>query len=102
LVAATPTQKRILGSYEEKDHSFKAQLVYAALISIIIGFYDGFIGPGAGVFLSCVITLLGFDFLKASAHAKLVNLINQSGSILFFFSTANIICNRYNSYGYLQ
>jgi uncharacterized membrane protein YfcA len=53
----------------------------------VIGFYDGFIGPGTGSFLIIAfISILGFDFLKASAHAKLVNLATNFGSILFFAS----------------
>jgi uncharacterized membrane protein YfcA len=92
LVAAYTYTKKNFGTHEEKDHSQKEQIVYAAIISIIIGFYDGFIGPGAGSFLVLAfITLLGFDFLKASAHAKLVNLSTNLGSIVFFVSTGRIL-----------
>ena len=52
----------------------------------LIGFYDGFIGPGAGSFLVLFfISVIGFDFLKASAHAKLVNVATNLGSIFFLF-----------------
>jgi len=92
LVAAYTYVKKDFGTHTEKDHSFKEQLIYATCISIVIGFYDGFIGPGAGSFLVLAfITLLGFDFLKASAHAKLVNLSTNLGSILFFISTGRIL-----------
>ncbi len=92
LVAAYTYTKKNFGTHTEKDHSLKEQLIYAAIISIVIGFYDGFIGPGAGSFLVLAfITLLGFDFLKASAHAKLVNLSTNLGSILFFISTGRIL-----------
>ena len=61
-------------------------------ISLLIGFYDGFIGPGAGSFLVLAfITLLGFDFLKASAHAKMVNLATNLGSIIFFLASGRIL-----------
>jgi uncharacterized membrane protein YfcA len=92
LVATYTYTKKNFGSHEEKDHSFTEQLIYSIVISIIIGFYDGFIGPGTGSFLVLAfITLLGFDFLKASAHAKLVNLATNLGSIIFFISAGRIL-----------
>ena len=39
--------KKGFGLHEEKDHSSREQLVLAGVISLVIGFYDGFIGPGA-------------------------------------------------------
>ncbi len=66
-------------------------MIYAIVMSIVLGFYDGFIGPGAGSFLvMAFIILLGFDFLKASAHAKLVNLSTNLGSILYFAYSGHI------------
>ena len=62
------------------------------MISLVIGFYDGFIGPGAGSFLILVfIAFLGFDFLHASAHAKMVNLATNLGSITLFLIKGKII-----------
>lgn len=58
----------------------------------VIGFYDGFFGPGTGSFLVLgFIALIGFDFLKASAHAKLVNASTNLASVLFFASGGKII-----------
>lgn len=92
LVAAYTYLKKDFGIHAEKDHSRKEQIIYSALISLVIGFYDGFIGPGAGSFLVLAfITLLGFDFLKASAHAKLVNLSTNLGSIIFFAINGKIL-----------
>lgn len=84
--------KKGFGLHEEKDHSSRKQLLLAGVISLVIGFYDGFIGPGAGSFLILAfITLLGFDFLHASAHAKLVNLATNLGSVTLFFLHGDII-----------
>jgi len=61
-------------------------------VSVVIGFYDGFIGPGAGSFLILAfVSLLGFDFLQASATAKLVNLATNLGSIMLFSLKGKII-----------
>jgi uncharacterized membrane protein YfcA len=84
--------KKDFGQHIQKDHSAKRQFLYAAGISILIGFYDGFIGPGAGSFLVLAfISLLGFDFLHASANAKMVNLATNFGSICLFLLKGKII-----------
>jgi uncharacterized membrane protein YfcA len=60
--------------------------------SLVLGFYDGFIGPGAGSFLVLsFISLLGFDFLRASAHARFVNLATNLGSIALFVIRGKIM-----------
>jgi uncharacterized membrane protein YfcA len=92
VVAIYTYTRKNFGQHEEKDHSLKQQRVYGIVISVVIGFYDGFIGPGAGSFLILAfISVLGFDFLHASAHAKLVNLATNLGSIILFTLKGQII-----------
>lgn len=51
----------------------------------VIGFYDGFFGPGTGSFLIFIfVRWFGFDFLKASASAKFVNVATNLAAIIFF------------------
>lgn len=92
LVAIYTYTKKDFGQKEEHDLSDEKQLRRSILISLIIGFYDGFIGPGAGSFLILAfIAFLHFDFLHASAHAKLINLATNLGSIVLFIAKGNII-----------
>lgn len=92
FVAIYTYSKKNFGINTEKEHSKKEKLIYSVLISSTIGFYDGFIGPGAGSFLVLAfITLMGFDFLKASANAKMVNLATNLGSILFFVGSGRVL-----------
>ena len=92
VVAVYTFTKKDFGIHSEKKHGSNRQWIYALLISLVIGFYDGFIGPGAGSFLILTfISLLGFDFLKASANAKFVNMATNLGSIVFFASAGKII-----------
>jgi uncharacterized protein len=80
------------GIHSDKTHSNRRRITYCLLISSVIGFYDGFIGPGTGSFLVLIfIGLLGFDFLNASAHAKFVNLSTNLGSIVFFTAAGKIM-----------
>lgn len=92
VVAIYTYTKKDFGTATTKVHSPKNELIYAAIFALIIGFYDGFIGPGAGSFLMLFfISILGFDFLKASAHAKLVNVATNLGSIFFFSTNGHIL-----------
>jgi uncharacterized protein len=64
----------------------------ALLISLVIGFYDGFIGPGAGsFFILAFVGLLGYDFLHASANAKLANMATNLGSLTLFIFRGKIL-----------
>ncbi|MFM7001098.1 MAG: sulfite exporter TauE/SafE family protein [Limnohabitans sp.] len=61
----------------------------AAGIGLVIGFYDGFFGPGTGSFLVfAYVRWLGYDFLHASAAAKFINLFtNLAALVLFTFKS---------------
>lgn len=46
----------------------------AAVVGLVTGFYNGLIGPGTGTLMVFgFVAILGFDFLKASATAKVSN-----------------------------
>jgi len=92
IVAVYTYTKKNFGEHTHKTHSVKRKMGYTFLISLVIGFYDGFIGPGAGSFLVLAfISFLGLDFLHASANAKLVNLSTNLGSILLFLLKGTIL-----------
>lgn len=92
FVAIYTFVKKDFGQHKEKAHSPTTHIIYSLLISLVIGFYDGFIGPGAGSFLVLAfVVLMGYDFLHASANAKMVNLATNFGSILLFVLKCKII-----------
>ena len=63
----------------------------AAAVGALIGFYDGFFGPGTGSFLVFLfVRLLGYDFLSASASAKLVNTATNLAALLLFVAKGHI------------
>ena len=74
-----------LAAFDEKDIS---------LIKDGAEFNDNsfFIGPGTGSFLVLAfVIILGFDFLQASANAKMVNLATNFGSICLFIIKGKIL-----------
>lgn len=91
-VAVYTFTKKSFGQQKGRGLPPKVQLRRGIFIALIIGFYDGFIGPGTGSFLIlAMISLMGFDFLHASAHAKMVNLATNLGSIVLFTLKGSII-----------
>lgn len=61
-------------------------------IGSVLGFYDGFFGPGTGSFLIFTfIGVFGFDFLTASASAKVVNAATNLAAVLFFGFTGHLL-----------
>jgi uncharacterized protein len=65
--------------------------LYGILIGAVIGFYDGLIGPGTGSFLVFgFIILYGYDFLHASASAKVINWFTNLAALSFFFIQGHI------------
>lgn len=65
---------------------------YAMLLGACIGFYDGFFGPGTGSFLIVAfISIFGYDFLCASATAKVVNFSTNLAALCYFAPMGNVV-----------
>lgn len=70
----------------------RREIGMAVLVGAAIGFYDGFFGPGTGSFLLfAFVGLFGYDFLSASASAKLVNVATNLASLAYFAYTGQIL-----------
>ena len=77
--------KKDLGLHHAPRLAPRAQAVVMAGAGLLIGAYDGFFGPGTGSFLVFVLVrALGFDFLHASAHAKVLNAASNLAALLWF------------------
>lgn len=77
--------KKDLGSTNAQKREGLWVHFFLITIGAIIGFYDGFFGPGTGSFLIfSFVGLLGFSFLEGSAFAKLTNLSANFAAAGFF------------------
>lgn len=86
--------KKDLGAIQLKQISLKKQMIYGSFIGIVVGFYDGFFGPGTGSFLVLGFVLfLGMDFMHASAYAKIVNCITNLSALVVFINQGNYLLN---------
>lgn len=66
-------------------------ITVVVLCGLGIGFYDGLIGPGTGVFLVIAFaTITGTDFINASASAKVVNAATNFGAVVVFVANGQV------------
>jgi len=91
LVGIYTWRKPNLGLNEQLRYSHVQRLWIVAACGLLIGFYDGIFGPGTGTFLVFLLVIVvGYEFLKASATAKLVNIATNFGAIVTFQLTGHI------------
>ncbi len=84
-VLAYTLAKKDLGRHHAPRFAGRAEVWVASLVGLCIGFYDGFFGPGTGsFFVFLFVRLLGYDFLNASASAKLLNCATNIAAISLF------------------
>lgn len=83
--------KPAFGAQDQSKPLTKRELVAGLLVGMAIGFYDGFFGPGTGSFLIFLfIRLFHFDFLRASACAKVVNMATNLAALCFFIPAGHV------------
>jgi uncharacterized membrane protein YfcA len=91
LVALYTWKKPDFGMEEKLRFSARKSHWIASLMGLFVGFYDGVFGPGTGTFLIFLLVgVLGYQFLKASATAKIVNVGTNLAAILTFQFTGHI------------
>lgn len=77
--------KKDLGSVHRPRYHGAAEAAAVSTLGLVIGFYDGFFGPGTGsFFVFLMVRWLGYDFLNASASAKLLNTTSNVAAVALF------------------
>lgn len=77
--------RKELGRHHVPRFAGTRETLVASGIGAVIGFYDGFFGPGTGsFFVFLLVRVLGYDFLHASASAKLLNTATNLAALLLF------------------
>jgi uncharacterized membrane protein YfcA len=95
LVAVFMAVKKDFGrenSRPPKAWTKKQEAVLCAAIGLVIGCYDGLVGPGTGTFLMLAFTaVLGFDLLKATGCAKVANLASNVSSAIVWLINGSVL-----------
>lgn len=81
-----------LGSVHGPRHAPARRTLVAAGLGLLVGGYDGALGPGTGSFLVFgLVALVGYGFLQASATAKVVNVATNLGALVVFLPHAVVV-----------
>jgi uncharacterized membrane protein YfcA len=78
--------KPTMGLHHEPRHDRAAAVAWrAAMIGLLVGFYDGILGPGTGsFFVILLVGVLGYGFLQASVNAKIANLTTNLAALVVY------------------
>ncbi len=83
--------RKDFGTLHAPAHRGRGERIRGAGVGGAIGFYDGFFGPGTGSFLIFVfVRFFGFDFIAASAAAKVVNVACNVAAITWFALSGHV------------
>ncbi|MDR1995615.1 TSUP family transporter [Azonexus sp.] len=92
VAAAYTLWRKDFGQVHRPTYGGRREFVYALLLGGVIGFYDGFFGPGTGSFLIFLfVRFFGFDFLHASASAKVVNVATNLAALAYFVPNGHVM-----------
>ncbi len=70
----------------------RAERRVALLVGAVLGFYDGFFGPGAGSFMIfAFVHWFRLDFLHASSAAKVVNFSTNAAALAYFAPSGHVL-----------
>ena len=75
----------------EDLHPRVARGVFDVTFGLLLGFYDGFFGPGVGTFWTMAFMLgLGFNMTRATGYAKVMNFASNVSSLVLFLAGGNV------------
>jgi uncharacterized membrane protein YfcA len=75
----------------QKSKNFQTKWA-APAFGLVIGFYDGLIGPGTGMFLLFgLVAIVGTSFLDSSATAKFVNVATNLAALSIFVPSGHVL-----------
>ena len=91
-VLAYTLLRRSFGMHETKHLSPLRHTTCLLLTGLIIGIYDGLIGPGTGSFLVfAFVSVLGYSFVKAAASGKVLNCVTNAAALTLFIAKGAVV-----------
>jgi uncharacterized membrane protein YfcA len=92
LVGAWVLFRPSLGEVTELRFAGHHHTVAAVAVGLGVGFYDGALGPGTGSFFVIgLVGLLGYNFLEASAKARIANVATNLAALMVFIPQGAVI-----------
>jgi uncharacterized protein len=91
-IAVYTYRKKDFGQKEEFRVAPQRLPYWAAGVGGTLGFYNGFVGPGTGSLLVFgFVRVIGYSFLSASAISKVVNVVADVASLVFFLLHKHVL-----------
>jgi uncharacterized membrane protein YfcA len=76
----------------EADRHNRIGMAGVAAFSAVIGFYDGFFGPGTGSFLTTMlVAFAGLGLVRAMAHARLLNFATNVAALATMILAGKVV-----------
>lgn len=73
-------------------HARISKNLFYTIFGLMLGFYDGFFGPGTGSFWAlAIVFFLGMNLQSATAHTKILNCVSNAASLIFFLIGGNVL-----------
>ena len=92
LVGGYVLFKPALGAATALRFSGHRHTAAAMVTGLVIGFYDGALGPGTGsFFVFTLVGLLGYNFLEASAKARMANWATNLAALCIFIPAGAVL-----------
>jgi uncharacterized membrane protein YfcA len=77
---------------ESSRHRRMRPFLFYLLFGLVLGFYDGFFGPGVGSFwMVAFVAVLGLDFLHSAAHARVMNFASNVAALAVFSIAGTVL-----------
>jgi uncharacterized membrane protein YfcA len=92
VVGAYVVLKPDLGEVTELRFAGRHHTAAAVGVGVVVGFYDGALGPGTGsFFVFSLVGLLGYSFLEASAKARIANWATNLAALVVFVPQGEVL-----------
>jgi uncharacterized membrane protein YfcA len=92
VVGANVVLKPDLGEVTELRFAGRHHTAAAVGVGVVVGFYDGALGPGTGsFFVFSLVGLLGYSFLEASAKARIANWATNLAALVVFVPQGEVL-----------
>lgn len=92
LLVAMAIYYALKPNLSDEDRQVRARPFLLLAFALVIGFYDGFFGPGAGSFYTtALIAVFGLGTVNAIAHTKLLNFSSNLASLIVLLSAGEVL-----------
>jgi len=90
-IALITVLKKDMFTPGERDMPVTREQIITAAMALVIGWYDGFFGPGTGTFLMFgFVAILRLDAITACGNTKVMNLCSNIAAVVVFIAAGTI------------